>query len=169
VSRTLRCRDCGAVVPDIEEMRTDHLYVGASPGCFAAFTELIGLEMADVTLQPSHMLATDAYMAQHPGSPGRQSAQSVWVHLVGLCLVLEFGFDAIASAHAKARVAAPNAEFAWLEPPESLGRVTVLDVLGAKSPEEHRAAVRGWARSVWSAWEKHHGVIRERAAAAIAR
>jgi len=167
VTRKLRCHDCGALVPDVPEIRTDHLYIGASPGCYAAFTELIGREMSDVTLAATHMLTTDVYMAQHPGSPGRQASQSVWVHLVGLCLVLEFGFDPVASAHAKARVAAPNAEFPWLEPPPSLGATTVLDILATASAEEHRAAVRGWARSVWAAWELHHGPIRERAARVV--
>jgi hypothetical protein len=102
-------------------------------------------------------------MAQHPGSPGRQAGQSVWVHLVGLCLVLEHGLDPIASAHAKARVATPDADFPWLAPPASLGPVTVLDVLAATTAQEHRAAVRAWAESVWDAWRPHQGAIRERA------
>jgi hypothetical protein len=166
---TVRCRDCGALVPDVPELRTDHLYGGALPGCYAAFTELIGRQMADATLAPSHMLATDVYMAQHPGTPGRQASQSVLVHLVGLCLVLEHGFDPVASARAKARVAAPDAVFPWLEPPESLGPLTVLDVLATATPEAHRAAVRAWAESVWAAWAPHQAAIRARADALLAR
>lgn len=164
---TVRCHDCGAVVPDIPEIRTGHLYVGAIPGCWAVYTELMGRELSNPRLAGVHMLAVDVYMAQHPGTPGRQAAQSAWVHLVGLCLVLEHGFDVVMSARAKARVAAPDAAFEWLEPPASLGVVTVLDVLAAPDAEG-AAAVRRWAESVWAAWSPHHAAIRARAAGLLA-
>jgi len=161
---TVRCPGCGAAVPDLPELRSDHLYVGAAPGCWAAYTELLGRQLSDPGSAGAHMLAVDAYMAQHPGAPGRQSSQSVWVHLVGLCLVVEHGFDVVASAQAKARVAAPGAAFDWLEPPASLGPVTVLDILEAPGGEEGAAAVRGWAESVWAAWSRHQTAVRRRAA-----
>jgi hypothetical protein len=110
------------------------------------------------------MLAADVYMAQHPGVPTPQATQSVWVHLVGLCLTLEHGFGGVASARAKARLAAPDAVFVWLPPPRSLGTVTVFDVLALDSPERLRAGVEHWARSVWSGWIQYHGQIRSRAA-----
>ncbi len=110
------------------------------------------------------MLAADAYPAQHPGVPGRQSSQSVWVHLVGLCLMLEYEFDGLASARSKARLAGPDAVFDWLEPPASLGGLTVLDALAATTTAEHVDLVRRWADSVWSAWAPHHARIRRRAA-----
>ena len=159
---TERCPYCGAVVPKIPELRADHLYVGAAPGCWAAYTELLGRELSDPTLAGVHMLSVDVYMAQHPGGPGRQAGQSVWVHLVGLCLVLEHGYDVLMSARAKARVAAPNARFDWLEPPSSLGPATVLDILATRTAEEHAAAVRSWAEAVWEAWRPHHDRIRRR-------
>lgn len=164
MSGTVRCRDCGALVPDIPELRADHLYGGAAPGCWAAYTELIGRQMADPGLFEARMIAADAYMAQHPGDPGRQASQSVWVHLIGLCLALEHGYDGLASARAKARAASPDVRFEWLEPPASLGSITVLDVLAAATPEEHRDAVRCWAISVWAAWEPHREAIRTRVA-----
>jgi hypothetical protein len=159
---TERCLDCGAVVPKIPVSLADHLYIGAVPGCWAAYTELLGRELSDPTLKGVHMLAVDVYMAQHPGVPGRQASQSVWVHLVGLCLVLEHGYDVLMSARAKARVAAPNARFDWLEPPSSLGPTTVLDILATSTAEEHAAAVRSWAEAVWEAWRPHHDQIRHR-------
>jgi hypothetical protein len=152
------------MVPRVEEVRTRNLYVGAAPGCFVAYTELLGRELGNAYLAESRMLALDVYMAQHPGVPGRQSSQSVWVHLVGLCLVLEHDFDGLASARAKARLAAPNAVFDWLAPPATLGPITVLDVLALESPESHRDGVDRWARAVWQAWAPHHGAIRQRAA-----
>jgi hypothetical protein len=163
------CDGCGANVPDVPELRADHLYVGAAAGCWSAYTELIGRQMADRSLGEGRMLGVDIYMSQHPGVPGRQSSQSVWVHLVGLYLSLEHGYDGAASARAKARVAAPDAEFTWLEPPRPLGRLTVLDVLAAESPDESRRLVHEWADSVWQAWAPHHEAIRLRAASILAR
>jgi hypothetical protein len=123
----------------------------------------MGRQLADPGLAEARMLAVDAYLAQHPGEPSRQASQSVWVHLIGLCLALEHGYGGIASAKAKSRAAAPEATFEWLDPPDSLGLTTVLDVLATATPDEHRAAVRRWAVSVWEAWGAHHGAIRTRA------
>ena len=169
MSETLTCPGCGAVVPVVLEVRDDHLYVGASPGCFAAYADLLGRELSDRSLAGTHMLTVDIYMAQHPGVPGRQSSQSVWVHLVGLCLTLEHGFDGPASARAKARLAAPDARFDWLEPPSTLGTTTVLDVLATTDAAEHASAVRSWAEQVWEAWAAHHGAIRRRATELLRR
>jgi hypothetical protein len=163
MSGTAVCPGCRAIVPVVPELRTDHLYVGAAPGCWAAYTELMGLQMADPGLFESRMLSVDVYMAQHPGVRGRQASQSVWGHLVGLCLSLEFGFDGVASARAKARLIAPKAIFEWLEPPASLGPVTVLAVLATPAPDEHIVAVERWAASVWAAWTPYAEQVRRRA------
>jgi hypothetical protein len=162
----LLCPGCGAEVPDIEELRSDHLYVGAAPGCWAAYTELLGFQMSDPGLAGVHSLCVDVYMAQHPGVPGRQASQSVWVHLVGLCLSLEHGFDGPASARAKARLAGPDAAFTWLEPPASLGDVTVQDVISTARAGDSSAA-RRWADSVWQAWSPHRSEIRRRTTALL--
>lgn len=157
----VRCPGCGVMVPDLAEQRSRNLYVGAAAGCFAAYADLLGRLLGDASLGEARMLSVDTYMAQHPGVPGRQSSQSVWVHLVGLCLSLEHGFDGIASARAKARLAAPDARFSWLEPPARSGALTVFDILAVPA-NELPAAVRGWADSVWLAWESHRGAIRDR-------
>jgi hypothetical protein len=157
------CPGCGAAVPHVSELRTGHLYVGAAPGCWTAYTELIGRQMTEQGLAEARTLAVDVYMAQHPGVPGRQASQSVWVHLIGLCLSLEHRFDGAASARAKARAASPDAAFDWLEPPASLGPITVFDVLATVTAAEHRAVVQSWAISVWTAWAAHQQAIRRRA------
>jgi hypothetical protein len=148
----------------MDELRTRNLYVEAAPGCFAAYAELIGRLSSNAALARAHMLSADIYPAQHPGTPGRQSSQSVWVHLVGLCLMLEHGLDGVASARAKARLATPDATFDWLEPPEALGAMTVLDIPVTGTAQEQIEAVRRWAQSVWAAWESHHESVRRRAA-----
>jgi len=148
----------------MDELRTRNLYVEAAPGCFAAYAELIGRQSSNAALAQAHMLSADTYPAQHPGVPGRQSSQSVWVHLVGLCLMLEHGFDGVASARAKARLAAPDARFEWLEPPDSRGTMTVLEIPATGTAEQQIAAVQRWARTVWAAWAPHHEAVRRRAA-----
>lgn len=158
------CPGCGAETPDAAELRTDHLYVGASPGCWAAYMELLGWQLSDPALAEERQLSVDVYMAQHPGVEGRQASQSVWVHLVGLCLSLDHDFDGLHSARAKARLAAPGALFPWLEPPQSFGSLTVLDVLAKRSAKDHRVAVQRWAQTVWDAWRTHRAVVRKRAA-----
>lgn len=163
MAATVKCPGCGALVPEMEELRSRNLYVEAAPGCFAAYTELIGREQSSASLAGSHMLAADVYPAQHPGVPGRQSSRSVRIHLVGLCLALEHRFDGSASARAKARLAGPEIVYDWLEPPESRGELTVLDVLAAPA-QDHVAAVRRWAEDVWQAWGAHHDAIRATAA-----
>jgi len=124
--------------------------------------DLLGRQQADSGLAEARMLAVDVYMAQHPGFPGRQASQSAWVHLIGLCLALEHDYDGVSSARAKGRAAAPDASFEWLEPPASPGAMTVLDVLTTASADEHRAAVKRWATSVWAAWAPHQDAVRAR-------
>lgn len=162
------CPGCGAQAPDVPELRSGHLYVGAAAGCWAAYTELTGVLLADPAQAELHMLGVDVYMAQHPGTRGRQSSQSVWVHLVGLCLSLEHGFGGRVSARAKARLAVPGATFPWLEPPASLGQLTVFDVLTAAAERDY-GAVHRWAETVWAAWEPHRPAIRQRAAEYLRR
>jgi Family of unknown function (DUF5946) len=85
----------------------------------------------------------------------------VAVHLAVLCLVLERDFD-IARAYAQREPLTERPRpFGWLEPPDSLGSVTVQDVLDAACGEERDARVRDWALSVWRAWAPHQDTIRE--------
>jgi hypothetical protein len=87
------------------------------------------------------------------------------VHLVHLCLTVERGFDVREANRIMVAISKVKGRFNWLEPPESLGSITVAHVAAAKSVTGHRAAVWRWAQSVWAAWVEHHETIRERAAA----
>jgi hypothetical protein len=49
-----------------------------------------------------------------------------------------------------------NPEIPVLKPPADRGKVTVVDVYGAPSPDEHAERVSRWAKSVWEAWSAHH-------------
>lgn len=103
-------------------------------------------------------LVVDCYAAQHPGVPGRQSAQSVAIHLQALCLWVELGCDP-ADAPRLRKATVEHRLWPWLEPPQRRGSVTVRDLAEA-SEDEYEAVVRRWARAVWQAWSPHHETVR---------
>ncbi|HEY8922286.1 MAG TPA: DUF5946 family protein [Candidatus Limnocylindria bacterium] len=119
-----------------------------------------GSEYGDLRYTPAHQLTVDAYAVQHPGLPERRTAQSIAIHLVGLCLSLERGRGPMELPRLRQRLAPPRRIFPWLPPPGSLGGVTVADVHATQTPEAHRETVGRWARSAWEAWSPHHSTVR---------
>lgn len=152
------CAGCGALVPDVEG--PTHDYIGASPGCWAIYGEVLAREFSDERYGAVHQLTADTYAAQHPGTPSRKTRQSVAVHLMSLYLTLECGQRPEQVRTAMKQAASASREFTWLDPPASLGALTILDVHAAAGPVEHQERVRRWARSVWKAWTPHHETIR---------
>lgn len=155
---TIRCPGCGLRVADSDG--PTHPYIGAAPGCWALYGEVLAREYGELRYPEVHRLTVDAYAAQHPGVPSRRSIQSVAVHLVSLHLVLERGFDGRRATEAIRRVLAARPRLAWLDPPPRLGGSTVADVLGADTPADHERRVRLWADDVWAAWVPHHATVR---------
>ena len=152
------CVGCGALFP--EQEGPVHRYMESSPGCWAAYGEVLAREYSDREFGTRHRLTVDAYAAQHPGRPSPQTVQSVAVHLISLGLVLERGFDPRRATAAIKAAASRKGSFRWLQPPASLGEVTVADVFRARDAAEHLAAVEAWAASVWRAWSAHHDTVR---------
>jgi hypothetical protein len=134
--------------------------MGSSPACWAAYGEVLAREYSDPAYFQVHRLSVDAYAVQHPGRPGPQAIQSVAVHLIRLCLLLERGLPMARANDAMLKASEREDLYVWLEPPASRGSVTVGDVAGAQEPDAHMAVVRRWAVSAWQAWEPHHGTIR---------
>ena len=159
MNRTVTCPGCGALVPEVEDPDR-HTYVGSAPGCWLAYSEVLAREYGDIRYTPAHQLTVDTYPVQHPGLPERRSAQSVAIHLVGLCLSLERDRRPLELPRLRQRLAAPKQIFAWLQPPASVGELTVVDIRAAETPEAHRALVDRWARSAWEAWSPHHVQVR---------
>jgi hypothetical protein len=106
-----------------------------------------------------HRLTVDAYAAQHPGTEERRTIQSVWVHLLGLHLILEQGFGNDLAIKAMGALSNRSGALVWLAPPSTLGPITLTNVVDAHGASEHEDAVRSWARSVWEAWKPHHETI----------
>lgn len=156
--KTSTCPGCGGEFPDIEG--PVHRYMASSPGCWAAYGEVLAREYGDPVYFAVHRLTVDAYAVQHPGGCERQSVQSVGLHLVRLCLVFEHDLPAERANRAMLDAGESKRRLVRLEPPGSMGGITVADVAPATSVEEHTERVRAWARSAWEAWSQHHGIIR---------
>ena len=153
------CRGCGALLPDIEG--PVHDYMDSSPACWAAFGQVLAREYSSASLKSVHRLSVDSYAIQHPGAASRQAVQSVGVHLARLCLFLEQGLSAEDANSAMLLIGKTKSKMHHLTRPESLGDVTVVNVLEASGETAHREVVVRWANSAWSAWKEHHSVVRQ--------
>lgn len=155
----LPCFSCGALVPNIEG--PTHKYMLSSPGCWAVYGTLLARDYGEYGYPAVHRLSVDAYAVQHPGQPNRQAIQSVAVHLVRLYLSFEKGLPPERATKAMERATQFSAGFVWLDPPASVGRITVVDAANADSLEEYQRVAEEWARSAWEAWSAHHAQIRK--------
>lgn len=152
-----KCPGCGGLFDDIPG--PTHRYLESSPGCWAVYGEVLAREYSDPKYYAVHRLSVDAYAVQHPGRPAPQTIQSVAVHLISLCLVLELGVNIKRATLAMKSAVEHKDSYAWLTPPESMGSVTVADVHQAKDAKEHIRLVRTWATSAWTAWSLHRATI----------
>ncbi len=161
MSSLVKC-ECGAEVQDVNG--PTHRYIGAIPGCWAIYGEVLAREYENVAYMRFHQLTVDSYAGQHPGTPSPQSIQSVTVHLVSLYHQLELQSNIDTIRNAMQEVTKRKGQLMWLDPPTSFGDITVLDIHAAESAEQHGQLVHRWAESVWQAWAAHHDTIRQIAA-----
>ena len=152
------CIGCGGLVPAVDG--PTHRYMESSPGCWASMARSCPGVFGSGLCHTASPNGRSAFAVQHPGRPSPQSIQSVGVHLVRLCLILERGFSDAAAGDAMPTIARRKSEFRWLTPPASMGPVTAIDVWNAKSAKEHLEAVSAWAQSAWQAWVLHHEQVR---------
>jgi hypothetical protein len=136
-----------------------HRYMESSPGCWAAFGEVLAREYSDFNYARMHRLTVDSYAVQHPGQPSPQSIQSVALHLISLSLVLQHAVPMHEATAVLQESGKFKANFIWLDSPPTRGGITVADVHAAKDPQQHAELVRAWAESAWKAWTPHHSTI----------
>ncbi len=159
MARYATCPQCGAVVPEIDG--PVHAYVPSAPGCWAAFGAFRADDMLRFQASEANNLVVDAYMAQHPGDgTDRRDRQSIFVHLVSMCAVIEGGASPSRSPEVLRAVLARRTDYEVLCRARGPGELTVLSAMDATSIEEHDARVRAWAGSVWESWREHHPTIR---------
>lgn len=157
------CPGCGLSLPLVDG--PSHPYIGASPACWAVYGRALERAYSEPACREVLQLVVDAYACQHPGEPGRRSAQSVAIHLMTLCLVLERGADPRDGPRLHRRMVARPA-LSWLEPPGDRGGVTVRIVVDAATVPEYVDGAWTWARETWRAWSGHHAAVRSWLAAA---
>ena len=83
------CRGCGLVLPIYAG--PTHAFMGASPACWRLYGQASTLSWGHRDGLPLLRLVVNAYGAQHPGVEQVRALQSVAVHLMGLCTILERG------------------------------------------------------------------------------
>ena len=153
------CYGCGALVDDIEGL--PHKYIGATQGCWDLYGKVLVKEYGEYNYpKHTHRLTVDTYAIQHPGQPGKQSIQSVNIHLISLYYVLIKNMNGASATKMIGKILENMPTLKWLEPPTPNGRITVVDVLKATNQEEHERVVLKWAENVFDCWfSKHKQVI----------
>ncbi len=147
----INCYGCGCLV-DKKEGKP-HKYIGATQGCWTLYEQVLTKEYGEYNYpQPTHRLTVDTYAVHHPGQPGKQSIQSVNVHLISLYLILEQGINGATATKRLGEILLKEPKFEWLEPPATNGLITVVDILKANNQKEHEKKIREWAEDVWSCW-----------------
>lgn len=152
------CPGCAGLFPPTDA--PTHAYIGASPGCWAVYCEVLGREYGEQRNPRWHRHTVDAYAASHPGVESRRSIQSVAGHLIALHLLIDRGLEPsfVIKAIGAAVRSAPT--FHWLEPPSFAGAMNILDIAATTTTQQHERAVYAWAESVWRAWQPHHATVR---------
>lgn len=114
---------------------------------------------ADAICLAVHRLTVAAYTLQHPDSV---KPYSVAVHLTSLCLAIERGVPAhlIRTPMQRAVTWLRRHPPGRLEPPALRGPMSVTDIAGAASADEHCRRVKDWAAAVWAAWHPQHHRVR---------
>ena len=87
----------------------------------------------------------------------------LWIHLVTLCFVLKRGWPVDQAIRLRRVGADAFAGWPWLEPPGSMGDVTVVDVAAATPTDMAAELVRRWVNGAWAAWIDHHPAVIARA------
>ncbi|MFQ5752730.1 MAG: DUF5946 family protein [bacterium] len=153
-----QCPGCQAWFP--KKCGPTHPYIGSSPGCWAAFGEVTAKECTLYQYPSIHRLTVDTYAVQHPGVPSEKAIRSVGIHLSALHLYFEEHFKLDSITKWMGQFLSKEPPFFWLDPPQNLGKITILDVAKASFFDEHVEVVHNWSTSVWEAWAPHHKIVR---------
>ena len=148
----MRCPGCAGEFPDVDG--PTHRYMTSSPGCWAAFGEVLAADYSQPSRMAFHQVVVDSYAAQHPGDGSRQAAQSVGLHLMTLCLFLEHDVDPAQGPRLHQQMIDRPA-FRPLER-TGPGALTVAHLHGG----DPRKQAFAWGRAVWDSYAPSHDVVR---------
>ncbi|MEK7215450.1 MAG: DUF5946 family protein [Chloroflexota bacterium] len=141
------CPECGLEAPDGQE------------GCQRLFEGLLVRAASDYRYAGYRRLLVDCYCLQHP-ERYCASPKSLAAHLTGLCCWMERGGSSEVYAAVQRWLNGPRRDLAKPPVPAARGPALIREVDGARTQEEYAAAVEWWARCVWKAWARSHGLAR---------
>lgn len=152
-----QCPDCGVWLPKLPGEEITHRYIGASPSCWDIFAKLNNAGEPPLAPGRYNALITDAYAAQHHGTPSPQAIQSVAVHLLALYAVLDQGLSIDRVFWIRQHAARPVAtgkhnRYHWLTPPDFSSCVTIADVAQGATPEARTRLAQQYVTQVWERW-----------------
>ncbi len=156
---TETCPGCRAELP--KTSGPTHRYIGASPACWAIFSDLLNAGEPPLAPAPTNGLIGDAYAAQHPGVPSDQAIQSVAVHLLVLHGVFARGVEPASALWVRRRALREKGKprrgrFRWLERPSFEGSLTVSHVVREPGPQERTDKAREYVEGTWSLSQAAH-------------
>jgi len=157
VAMTVVCPGCARQLPS-RGLELD-ARANASGECRALMNELSYYTLAHGDRAFIHQHLVDAYGAQHV----RQSKSTIGAAfaLAGLYLALEKGFTGRQVQKMHMLMASKSKDWPRFEPPETVGTVTVADVLKVEPGPGRDEELMRWCASVWAAWSTEHERVRQ--------
>lgn len=129
-----------------------HDYMLSTPGCWAAYGEILEREYSDqILFKQCHRLTVDAYALQHKGDPltDERAFRSIWLHYMSLHAIIEHDVSHQQATILLGRL--KNYSFPQLPKEHLEFNISGADVI-ANSIEDHRERVTSWAKSSYLAW-----------------
>lgn len=152
------CPGCGLLLEESDG--PTHDYIRASAACWALYGQLLARDYGEFGMPEEHKFIVDAYAAQHPGVDEPRARQSVGVHLIRLCLMLERDLPQRYATALMSRATNGGLHIPWFSPVTPLGTITARDVLAAEDRTQHFQLARRWGEDIWAAWGAQHQTVR---------
>lgn len=152
------CPGCGLSLPASDG--PTHEYIGASAACWELYGELIARDYGEYGMPDEHKYVVDAYAVQHPGEDVPRARQSVGVHLIRLCLMIERDRPSRYATRLMSRATHGGLHIPWFGPATPLGTLTVADMLAAPDKPAHVELARRWGEDLWAAYGDVHETVR---------
>jgi hypothetical protein len=154
-----QCPGCGGVFDDVDG--PTHPYMVSSPACWASFGALQADELTRFGYPPSHGLVVDAYAASHGGDGReRRDRQSVCIHLMAICFVLERDGHPGARTALLRRATVRKVDWPRLGRPAGAPALTHTHLRDAPDSDAYGLRAREWAAAVWELWAPEQTRIR---------
>jgi hypothetical protein len=131
----------------------------ASGECRGLMSELSYYTLAHGDPRFIHQHLVDVYGAQHV----RDSTSTIGTAfaLAGLYLAVERGFTGRQVQKMHMLMGGKSKQWPRFDQPESVGPLTVADVLAVEPGPDRDEKLMQWCASVWAAWSTQQGRVRE--------